>query len=232
MAVGLGKYIVDGGRGLRFSPRYPAHALQTSTLDLALRDTQRRLFALPNGEGAEFAAKVDEGASLEEKDVQDFAGKGAFALHPPAPTTLLTACFRDSDFGRGRKVITFANILRDKVVPRDHRFHAQAGTKCDAAPGGDRVRRQCFPVANGDGIRETSTGCRYGPIIDKRNLVSDQVLELPDSRLIVRSGGHALGNGMAEGVSTIVYVKPGLFRFASPPRLCGAAENQRGHAPS
>ena len=39
LAVGLGKYIVDGGRSLRFSPRHPNKILQTSTLDLALRDT-------------------------------------------------------------------------------------------------------------------------------------------------------------------------------------------------
>ena len=46
IAVGLGKYIVDGGRGLRFSPLHAEHALQTSTLDLALRDTQTKLFAI------------------------------------------------------------------------------------------------------------------------------------------------------------------------------------------
>ena len=36
VAVGLGKYIVDGGQALRFSPRHPASVLQTSTLDLSL----------------------------------------------------------------------------------------------------------------------------------------------------------------------------------------------------
>ncbi|MDE6085861.1 MAG: phosphoenolpyruvate synthase, partial [Muribaculaceae bacterium] len=46
IAVGLGKYIVDGGLSLRFSPRHPDKVLQTSTLDLALRDTQTRLYAL------------------------------------------------------------------------------------------------------------------------------------------------------------------------------------------
>ena len=36
VAVGLGKYIVDGGRALRFSPKHPTKVLQTSTLELAL----------------------------------------------------------------------------------------------------------------------------------------------------------------------------------------------------
>ncbi len=211
VAVGLGKYIVDGGRGLRFSPRYPAHALQTSTLDLALRDTQRRLFALPNGEGAEFAAKVDEGASLEEKDVQDFAGKGALR-YTASTYDAADNMLRDSDFGRGRRVITFANILRDKVVPLAPAidFMLRQGQNAMQRPVEIEFAGNVFPVSNGDGIRGNLYWLQIRPIIDKRNLVSDQVLELPDSRLIVRSG-HALGNGMAEGVSTIVYVKPASF---------------------
>lgn len=46
VAVGLGKYIVDGGRSLRFSPKHPCNVLQTSTLDLALSDTQTRFMLL------------------------------------------------------------------------------------------------------------------------------------------------------------------------------------------
>ena len=37
IAVGLGKYIVDGGMALRFSPKHPRNVLQTSTLDLTHR---------------------------------------------------------------------------------------------------------------------------------------------------------------------------------------------------
>ena len=57
IAVGLGKYIVDGGVSLRFSPLHPDKVLQTSTIDLALRDTQRELYALPiKDQGRTFSA--------------------------------------------------------------------------------------------------------------------------------------------------------------------------------
>ena len=46
IALGLGKLVVDGGRTLRFSPRYPQKVLQTSTPELALRDTQNEVLAL------------------------------------------------------------------------------------------------------------------------------------------------------------------------------------------
>ena len=46
IALGLGKYIVDGGQTLRFSPRHPHSILQMSTMDFALRETQTRFYAL------------------------------------------------------------------------------------------------------------------------------------------------------------------------------------------
>ncbi|MEG1546281.1 MAG: PEP/pyruvate-binding domain-containing protein, partial [Bacteroides sp.] len=46
IALGLGKYIVDGGMTLRFSPYHPNHVLQTSEVDMALRETQTQFYAL------------------------------------------------------------------------------------------------------------------------------------------------------------------------------------------
>ena len=143
--------------------------------------------------------------------MQDFAGKGALR-YTASTYDAADNMLRDSDFGRGRRVITFANILRDKVVPLAPAidFMLRQGQNAMQRPVEIEFAGNVFPVSNGDGIRGNLYWLQIRPIIDKRNLVSDQVLELPDSRLIVRSG-HALGNGMAEGVSTIVYVKPASF---------------------
>jgi phosphoenolpyruvate synthase/pyruvate phosphate dikinase len=40
IAYGLGKYIVDGGVSIRFSPRYPKKILQLSSNAMALKETQ------------------------------------------------------------------------------------------------------------------------------------------------------------------------------------------------
>src|SRR5690554_8014987 len=75
MAVGLGKYIVDGNTGLRFSPLHPANILQLSSLDLALRDTQTHLYALDLKSGSrEFS--VDEGFNLQKLRVRDTEKEG------------------------------------------------------------------------------------------------------------------------------------------------------------
>ena len=120
MAVGLGKYIVDGGRGLRFSPLHPEHALQTSTLDLALRDTQRKLFALSSEPS--FSAQLDEGANLIKKNVQDFAGTGVLR-YMVSSYDPFDGMLRDYEFEKLRRVVTFSNILRDKALPLAEALH-------------------------------------------------------------------------------------------------------------
>ena len=46
IAYGLGKAVVDGEQVLRFSPKYPKNVMQTSTVDLAMRETQQSMLAL------------------------------------------------------------------------------------------------------------------------------------------------------------------------------------------
>ena len=46
LAMGLGKYIVDGGVSLRVCPAHPHQVLQTSEMEIALRDTQTHFLAL------------------------------------------------------------------------------------------------------------------------------------------------------------------------------------------
>lgn len=46
LALGLGKYIVDGGMTLRFLLIIPNQVLQTSEMEIALKETQTRFYAL------------------------------------------------------------------------------------------------------------------------------------------------------------------------------------------
>ena len=64
VAYGLGKVVVDGEQVLRFSPKYPKNVLQTSTVDLAMRETQQSMLALSlNPE--RFKTSIDDAVNLE-----------------------------------------------------------------------------------------------------------------------------------------------------------------------
>lgn len=211
IAVGLGKYIVDGGRGLRFSPLHPEHTLQTSTLDLALRDTQTRFFALAPDMKENFSIQLDEGSNLVKKSIQDFAGTGALR-YMVSTYDHVDQIIRDYEEGRGRRVVTFANILRDKALPLAEAldFMLKNGQTAMQRPVEIEFAGNILAKPTPAGIKAHLYWLQIRPIIDKKNLISDEVLDRPDQELILRTD-TALGNGMIEGVRHVVYVRPELF---------------------
>lgn len=219
VAVGLGKYIVDGGRGLRFSPRHPEHALQTSTLETALRDTQRRLFALPSGDRSFFKASLDEGEGLDNEDIQKFASTGALK-YTVSTYDFENNMLRDCDSGRGRRVVTFANILRDKAIalPQCVDFMLSEGQTAMQRPVEIEFAGNVLPTPTAEGIKANIYWLQIRPIIDNRTQINDRVTEADDAALVVRSNS-ALGHGMVEDVRHIVYVRPEKFDSSRNTRI-------------
>ena len=70
LAFGLGKTVVDGGNTLRFSPKFPKKILQLSEPKLALRDTQKQIFALDLRPGA-FKISRNDGVNLAQPQVAE-----------------------------------------------------------------------------------------------------------------------------------------------------------------
>lgn len=220
IAVGLGKYIVDGGLSLRFSPRHPDKVLQTSELDLALRDTQTRLYALNLNEiNDDF--RVDDGFNIENMRVQKFAGTSALkyivSTFDPQDQVI-----RDTDLGFGRKVVTFANMLQHKVFPLAEAIDFML------INGQEKMQR---PIEIEFAGVVDHTGNTKGriywlqirPIIDRKELVDDTLLDIPDDQLILKSN-TALGHGNIENVSTILYVRPENFSSVNNQKIAEEIE--------
>lgn len=216
VAVGLGKYIVDGGVALRFSPRHPGKVLQTSTLDLALRDTQRKLDALKM-DAVPGHFSVDDGFNLVSKNVQDFA-KGDTLRYMVSTFNIDDQMLSDTHLGPGRKVVTFANILRDNVFP--------LAEVCDfmLSRGQEAMQRPVeIEFAGNIGPDGQLVGRVYWlqirPIIEHKDDVDENVMALPDDKLVLRSN-TALGHG-SDTVSAVVYVRPENFSSFHNPEIAG-----------
>lgn len=207
VAVGLGKYIVDGGMSLRFSPRHPASVLQTSELNLALRDTQTRMYALDMADVETF--KVDDGFNIVKKSVQDVAPSGALR-YMVSTYDYRDNMLRDSDYGEGRRVVTFNNILKHDAFPLAPAVDFMLST-------GQREMSRPVEIEFAGMIEHgnpASKGRIYWlqirPIVDRKATVDEHLMTLPDSALILRSE-TALGHGSPDNVNTIVYVRPEAF---------------------
>ncbi len=211
VAAGLGKYIVDGGVSLRFSPSHPDKVLQTSTLELALRDTQTSLYALPehNGEAAEFL--VDDSFNISRLSVPDAFKTGALK-YLVSTFDVDDRIIRDTEFGRGRKVVTFANVLKHNVFPLAEitDFMLETGQYEMGRPVEIEFAGNINPVPGRDGEKGTVYWLQIRPIVDTKEMLDDSIMDIEDKDLILRSE-TALGHGIMDNVKYIVYVKPDKF---------------------
>ena len=211
IAVGLGKYIVDGGRALRFSPAHPDKVLQTSTLQLALRDTQTTLYGLPEDAESSSAFSTNDSFNLLKLSVADAFQTGALkymvSTYDPQDGVI-----RDNEFGRGRKVVTFANVLKQGVFPLADivKFMLSAGQYEMGRPVEIEFAGNIDPKATSSERKGTVYWLQIRPIVDRKEMLDDSILEVDDSKLILRSE-MALGHGMQDNIRHIVYVKPDAF---------------------
>lgn len=211
VAVGLGKYIVDGGMALRFSPSHPDKVLQTSTLQLALRDTQTSLDALPNSESASADFTTDDGFNIKRLPIAEAAKTGALRFMV-STYDANDGIIRDTDAGMGRKVVTFANVLRHNVFPLADivAFMLSTGQYELGRPVEIEFAGNINPNAMGSDIKGQIYWLQMRPIVDRKEMLDDSIMQVDDSTLIMRSDS-ALGHGIMDNVKRVVYVKPSTF---------------------
>lgn len=219
IAVGLGKYIVDGGMALRFSPRHPDKVLQTSTIDLALRDTQTFFYALPADPDPDVDQnfQVDDSFNIRRVNVSDAAANGHMR-YMVSTFDVEDRRLRDTDAGHGRKVVTFANVLSHNVFPlaKIIDFMLSTGQYEMGRPVEIEFAANINPKAMGSDAKGQLYWLQIRPIVDKKEMLDDSMTDLPDSDLIMKSQ-TALGHGLMEGVRTIVYVRTQNFdRMKNP----------------
>ena len=217
VAVGLGKYIVDGGMALRFSPKHPGKVLQTSTLELALRDTQTELYALPDKAEDSENFTVDDGFNIRRLSVAEAFPTGSLK-YMVSTFDAYDRLIRDTDFGPGRKVVTFANVLSHNVFPLADivSFMLTTGQYELGRPVEIEFAGNINPNASGSDEKGKLYWLQIRPIVDRKEMLDDSIMHVEDSGLILRSD-TALGHGLMDNVRTVVYVKPSTFdRMRNP----------------
>ncbi len=207
LALGLGKYIVDGGQTLRVSPYHPHQVLQTSEMETALRDTQTRFYALDMRHvGGDF--KVDDGFNITKLRVKQADADGA--LNGIASTfDPVDQVIRDGIYEGGRKIISFCGVLQQGVFPLPELL--QLSQKY----GSEEMRRPveiefACNLNNGGSTPGKLSGelflLQIRPIVDSKQVLEEDLQQIPDDDCLLRSY-NSLGHGISEDVVDVVYVK-------------------------
>lgn len=207
IALGLGKHIVDGGQSLRFSPKFPQKVLQTSQPDLALRETQKHFFAL-NLNPESFKISIDESANLLHLRVAEAEKDGVLKL-VCSTYDYQNNLLRDGYHEDGKKLITFANILKYNTFPLANILKdvLQVG---QFEMGKPIEIEFAIELNKPKDVQKMFYVLQIRPIVNIDETIALDLESIPKSDLIIKAE-HTLGNGLIKNIFDIVYVKPSAF---------------------
>lgn len=214
LAFGLGKTVVDGGNSLRFSPKFPKKILQLSEPKLALRDTQKMMYALDLRPGA-FKISKNEGVNLAHVQIADVLPQYSYPEMVASTFSLENNRMVPGITARGPRVISFDTLLKYGRYPlaqiiKDLLEICRNELMCDIEmefaadleqkDGGTRMNMKLLQVRP---VGEYSSDSSFS--IDK---VCEEM-----SHVLVRSS-KALGSGRSEGITHIIHVPSDIFDSA------------------
>ncbi len=223
LALGLGKYIVDGGQCLRVSPAHPHQVLQMSEMELALRDTQTHFLALDMDALADgpMTFRTDDGFNLKKWSVRDAEPDGTlqWICSTFDPTD---QCIYDGFYeGRNRKIISFAGVLQHDVFPLPELMQK-------VLRYGQEEMRRPVEIEFAVNLNADKTGDFYllqiRPMVDNRMELNEDISQIPDADCLLRSHS-AIGYGVFSEIEDVVYVKTQGYTPGNNPAIVEEIEH-------
>lgn len=215
IALGLGKYIVDGGMTLRFSPRYPRKTLQTSTPELALRETQRHFYALDLIADS-FVPCIDDAVNLQKLRLTE-AEKDKSMRFVASTYDYHSKMLRSGMHKDGKKLVTFSAILNHGAFPlaeilqeilttgqREMGKPIEIEFAIDMDPEKDKLH--------------TFHLLQIRPIVDNNDSIEIEIDKV-DKQKTIMTCSSALGNAHIKDIYDLVYVRPDSFDSSRTPRM-------------
>lgn len=214
LALGLGKYIVDGGQTLRICPHHPGKVLQMSDTEMALRETQTRFYALDlKNMGENFS--VDDAFNLLKLSVREADKDGALqylaSTYNPTDQVIYPGVYPD-----GRKIISFVGVLEHDVVPLPHLLR-------EVLRLGQEAMRRPVEIEFAVEIDATTRSCVFyllqiRPMVDVKSDVHINLSEIRPENILLQSN-NALGHGQMDDITDVVYVKTDGYNAGNNPLI-------------
>ena len=214
LAFGLGKTVVDGGSTLRFSPKYPKKILQLSDPKLAMRDTQKMMYALDLRPGA-FKISRNDGINLAHEPVAEI-------LRTYPYPELVASTFSAADNRMvpgtavsGPRVISFDSILKYGRFPLA-KVISDLLEICKKELMSDvEMEFAADVIPESEGTACVLKLLQIRPISEYLDDKDTDVGEVASGLgTILVSSSKALGSGHIPGMKHIMYISPEKFDSA------------------
>ena len=219
IALGLGKYIVDGGVNLRVDPYQPHKIMQLSEMEIALRETQTRFLALDLSQ-TQLDFKTDDGFNLLNLSVRQ-ADKDGVLQWLASTYDAYDQVIREGYYeGPSRKIISFAGIMQHGVLPLPEILQS-------VLHYGETEMKRPVEIEFAANVNDNKTGefhlLQIRPMVDNKMML-DEDLDKVDTEDIILKSDSAIGHGIMTDIRDIVYVKTANYSAAFNPAIAEEVE--------
>jgi len=220
VALGLGKTVVDGGVSLRFTPAFAGVLPQFGSIKETFQYSQREFYAIA-------MHHVDSIAFLEEE--QYLVRLGLDRAEADGALQFLASSYSREDDAvydgisrPGPRIITFAHILKNDVLPL-------AGIvmdllKLSSAAMDCAVEMEFAAILDAQhALPAQFSILQVRPLVVQDELVK---VELDDRQMegALCVSDRVLGNGVSQTIRDIVFVKPAVFEAARSPQVAAEVD--------
>jgi pyruvate phosphate dikinase-like enzyme len=222
LALGLGKTIVDGGIAWTFSPAYPKKPPPFASVQELLKGTQTEFWAVNMGKPPAYDP-LSETEYLVHANLADAEADEALyflaSTYDPERDRVITGIG-----SRGPRILNFAPMLVREEFPLNDLVKALL----NAAEKTVNAKVEVEFAITLLGRRGERPRVRLGFLQVRSMVVSDQLVDvsvedLSDPRAIVASD-MAMGNGTADDIQDIVFVRPDKFSPLDTPVIAQQLE--------
>jgi hypothetical protein len=199
VALGLGGLVMDGGRSVRFSPRFPRHLIQFASVEETLAAAQNSFYAveLPDpSEGTALFREIELDLERADKDG---------TLVPLASTySIENHAIYDGVSREGTRIVTMAPVLKQGLFPLADILNLvlKFATRGMSAP----VEIE-FAVNLATKAEEQHEFCllQMRPMVIAHEWEGFSIPETDESKMVCRSS-QVLGDGVVSDIHDLVYV--------------------------
>ncbi|MCU4156315.1 hypothetical protein J1N10_10020 [Carboxylicivirga sp. A043] len=208
MALGFGKYVVDGEKALRFCPVYPE--LDNNSPKDQLKNSQTEFYAIDLDKQS-LNLLEGETAGLKRMDIYDAEMHGALrhlasVYHPDNNTIepgLETA---------GPRILNFADILKYKYIPLPRAIEVVLDVVKEAMGAPVEIEFAVDLKKDKQG-RATFYLLQIKPLMGGAQNYSINMERINEQQIILQSG-QSMGNGKVKSIRDVIYVDSARFEKA------------------
>ncbi|MFA6652836.1 MAG: PEP/pyruvate-binding domain-containing protein [Candidatus Delongbacteria bacterium] len=207
LAVGLGKTIVDGGLSWTYSPEDPAQSPPFGSVSEIMKNTQTEFWHIILSEPEEYDP-INETEFMKLSNITEAEEDSSLGMS--ASTVTDSGRITPGTGTDGPRIINFAPLLNLELLPVNDMVKDLL--KVCENKFNTPVEIEFAITISGEGYNAEG---RFGLLQVRPMVVSDEKIEITEKEISdpdnIVTTEFALGNGMSDEVSDILFVKPDRF---------------------